>query len=210
MESNNLFMDWSVILNFLFGTGLVATIVGLFSIRSELKRARAEAEKAMAEADAVKITNTENATRILMQNIVEPLREELNETRKDLAANKREMARFRKAVEAIPLCPYHAGCPVLCELSNDPELDGSGADRQPERIGDGSHRANKRGGGLKARYGDDTAEPGPNKGPASGRSVHGTGRTRPGIAKQTPGRDPGSEREGNHPAEGADDNQGQG
>ena len=70
-------MALSEILNIVFGTGLVATIIGILSIRSELKKARAEAEKAMAEADSVKITNTENATRILIQNIVEPLREEL-------------------------------------------------------------------------------------------------------------------------------------
>ena len=124
-------MDWSVILNVLFGTGLVATIVGLFSIRSELKKARAEAEKAMAEADTVKITNTENATRILIQNIVEPLREELNETRKELNPIKRELAKLRKAVEAIQLCPYRGECPVLAELQ-DGAGDALRKDGQPQ------------------------------------------------------------------------------
>ena len=119
-------MDWSIILNLLFGTGLVATVVGLLNIRNELKRLRAETEKAQAEADTVKITNTEQATRILIQNIVEPLRNELDATRKDLNATKREIRRFREAVKTIPLCPYHAGCPVLSELQNSE--DGTGRD----------------------------------------------------------------------------------
>ena len=109
-------MALSEILNWIFGTGLVGTIIGLLTLRSELKKAVAEAKKAEAEADTVKITNTEQATRILVQNIVEPLRQELNATREDLNKTKREMARFRKALESIPLCPYHDGCPVLGEL----------------------------------------------------------------------------------------------
>lgn len=117
-------MTLSEILNLVFGTGLVATVVGLLSIRSELRKARAEARRAEAEADTVKITNTDNATRILMENIVEPLREELDATRKELNSVKREVARFRKAVEAIPLCPYHGECPVLGELQGSEECDG--------------------------------------------------------------------------------------
>ena len=35
-------MELSEILNLVFGTGLVATIVGLLNIRSELRKARAE------------------------------------------------------------------------------------------------------------------------------------------------------------------------
>lgn len=122
-------MDWSEILNVVFGTGLLATIVGLLSIRSELRKARAEAEKAMAEADTVKITNTENATRILIDNIVKPLTEKLDETHKELQGNKRELTRLRKALEAIQLCPYRGECPVLGELQVGEERDG-----EPERF----------------------------------------------------------------------------
>lgn len=119
-------MELSEILNIVFGTGLVATVVGLLSIGSELRKARAEARRAEADADTVKITNTEQATRILIENIVEPLREELDATRKELNSVKREVARFRKAVEAIPLCPYHGECPVLGELQIGEECDGRG------------------------------------------------------------------------------------
>lgn len=139
-------MDLSTILNFVFGAGLVTTIIGLLSIRSELRRVRAEAKKAEAEADAVKITNTENATRILVQNIVEPLRQELDATRKELHTVKNEVARFRKAVEAIPRCPYHDGCPVLGELQKSP--DG----QSPVRTSPGSNtEANTRSGGRRQR-----------------------------------------------------------
>ena len=106
-------MELSEILNVVLGGSLVGAIISIVTIRSALKKARAEAEKALAESDTVKITNTEQATRILIQNIVEPLKEELNETRKDLNATKREMARLRKAIDDANSCRYSAECPVL-------------------------------------------------------------------------------------------------
>lgn len=119
-------MELSEILNYVFGTGLIATIVGLLNIRSELMKARAEARRAEAEADTVKITNTEQATRILIDNIVKPLTEKLDETHKELQGNKRELTRLRKAVEAIQLCPYRSECPVLGELQVGEECDERG------------------------------------------------------------------------------------
>lgn len=203
-------MEWSEILNVIFGTGLVATIVGLLSIRSELKKARAEAEKAMAEADTVKITNTENATRILIENIVEPLREELDATRRDLNATKREMARFRKAVEAIPLCPYHAGCPVLDELqdvadSGFPRKDGQhqehivGGNRKPKR-----HRASPlRHSGRAANH------TGANRQSASGCRVQCTDVSGEGFAEETSQRGDDFVRPGHQPGEGDDHDEGE-
>jgi hypothetical protein len=78
-----------------------------------LKKARAEAEKALAEADTVNITNTEQATLILVENIVKPLTEELNETRKEIGSIKREVARLRKAIDGANSCRYNSDCPVL-------------------------------------------------------------------------------------------------
>lgn len=132
-------MELSEILNVVFGTGLVATVVGFLNIRNELRRAQAEARRAEAEADTVKITNTDQATRILIENIVEPLREELDATRKELSSVKREVARLRKAMEAIPQCPYHGECPVLDQLS-EPQDAGDGAGKQHHPNGTGSHR----------------------------------------------------------------------
>lgn len=114
-------MGVSEILNLLLGGGLMGAIVGIVSIRSALKKARADAERALAESDTVKITNTEQATRILIENIVEPLKEELNETRKEISATKREMARLRKAIDGANSCRYSADCPVLERMRFEPK-----------------------------------------------------------------------------------------
>ena len=106
-------MELSEILNVVLGGSLVGALISIVTIRSALKKARAEAEKALAEADTVKITNTEQATRILVDNIVKPLTEELNETRKEISSIKREVARLRKAIDGANSCRYNADCPVL-------------------------------------------------------------------------------------------------
>ena len=116
-------MSFSEILNILLGGGVVALIVAVATMRATVRKANADAEKAKAEAETVHITNTENATRILVENIVKPLKDELHATREDLqatkremASTKREMARLRKAVEAASGCPHSDGCPVLARL----------------------------------------------------------------------------------------------
>ncbi|QFQ11569.1 hypothetical protein C7Y71_008590 [Pseudoprevotella muciniphila] len=113
--------DLSQILNWLLGGSLVGALISIVTIRSALKKARAEAERAIAESDTVKITNTEQATRILIQNIVEPLKQELNETRKELSSLKREVARFRKAVDSANSCRYSDDCPVLERMRDTPK-----------------------------------------------------------------------------------------
>ena len=125
-------MDISIILNYLLGGGLVACIGGLLTMRSTIN-------KASAEADALKIQNTENATRVLVENIMTPLQEELKETReelkeargelkdakKELSAAKREMARLRKALGEANTCKHTEECPVLNKLRK-------GQEEQPE------------------------------------------------------------------------------
>lgn len=106
-------MELSEIINLALGGGLVATVVAVITLKSTVRKAKAEAEKALADAEAVRIDNTEKATRILIENIVTPLKEELNETRKDLNATKREMARLRKAIDDASGCRYSDNCPVL-------------------------------------------------------------------------------------------------
>ena len=118
-------MTFSEILNILLGGGLIALVIGVITLKATVRKANADAEKAKAEAEAVNLTNTENATRILVENIVKPLKEELNATRKDLQATKREMARLRKAVESDTNCPNSDYCPVLFKLrDNQKETEG--------------------------------------------------------------------------------------
>ncbi len=129
-------MSFSEILNILLGTGLVGLVVAVATMKATVRKANADAEKARAEAETVRITNTENATRILVENIVKPLKEELNATRTDLqatkkemASTKREMARLRKAVEAATGCRHADYCPVLFKLrDNQKDADAAGAD----------------------------------------------------------------------------------
>lgn len=128
-------MEFSEWLNYILGGGLLACIVGILTLKATVKKANAEAEKAKAEAErakaeaeTVRIDNAERATRILIENIVEPLKQELSETREELrdvkrefGSTKREMARFRKAVESANSCRYNAGCPVLHKLRDIPK-----------------------------------------------------------------------------------------
>lgn len=130
-------MSFSEILNILLGGGVVALIVAVATMRATVRKANADAEKARAEAETVHITNTENATRILVENIVKPLkdelhatREELRATKREMASTKREMARLRKAVEAASGCRHSDGCPVLARLC-DHQKDADRANTEP-------------------------------------------------------------------------------
>ena len=109
-------MELSEILNWILGGGLVATLTALITIGPTIRKAKAEAEKASADTESVRIENTEQATRILIENIVEPLKKELSATRK-------EMARLRKAIDSATDCQYRADCPVLHELRELPRAD---------------------------------------------------------------------------------------
>lgn len=203
-------MDWSVFLNIIFGAGLVTTIVGLLSVRSELKKARADAEKAMAEADAVKITNTENATRILIENIVEPLKEELNETRKELNPIKRELARLRKAVEAIQLCPYRGECPVLAELQDGADDAPGRKDGQPQnRICGGNRKPKRNRASLSGHSSRTGNQPGTNRQSASGCGIQCADGSGEGFSQEAAGRLFDSERPGHQPGESDEHDEGE-
>lgn len=107
----------------------MATVVGIVTLRATVRKANAEAEKAKADAETVRIDNAEHATRILVDNIVEPLKDELNATRKDLQATKREMARLRKAIDTANSCKHHDDCPVLRGVRDHPkDSSGNGQD----------------------------------------------------------------------------------
>ena len=133
-------MDFSVILNYVLGGGLLAAMVGIVTLKATIRKAEAEADKAKAEAETLRIDNAEHATRILMENIVQPLKKELNETRellqetrqeleatkKELGSTKREIARFRKAYESANSCKHSDNCPVLYKLRSTKDEQGSG------------------------------------------------------------------------------------
>lgn len=145
-------MELSEVLNIILGGGLIGTVVAIVTLRSTIRKAKAEAAKADADAESMRIDNADHATRILMENIVKPLKDEFNETKdelsgtkKELARNTREMARLRKALDGANNCEHRDGCPVLDRLREQPkERDAAGRDtgRVP-----GQHRARDKAGG---------------------------------------------------------------
>lgn len=111
------------LITILLGGGAIGTLVAVVTLRSTAAKARAEARRAEAEAEGVAVSNAQQATRVLVENIVEPLKEELNETRRYLQAAKREMARLRKAIDTASLCAHRDGCPVLMGLRRPDDAD---------------------------------------------------------------------------------------
>ncbi len=109
-------MEFSVILNWILGGGLITAIISIITLKATVREANAKAEKAMAEAQALRIDNVEHATRILMENIVKPLTEQLNATIKSLQSVQREVARLRKALSVANSCKHSDNCPVLYKL----------------------------------------------------------------------------------------------
>ena len=121
-------MGLSELFNFVLGGSLLATVIGIVTLKATVRKKMAEADKAKADAETVRIDNAEHATRVLVDNIVEPLKEELNGTRKDLLATKREMARLRKAIDRANSCRHHDDCPVLRGMREHAESAGNGPD----------------------------------------------------------------------------------
>lgn len=138
-------METSEILNIVLGSGLVATIVAIVTLKATVRKANAEAEKAVADAETVRVDNAEHATRVLVDNIVKPLKEELNETRKYLEAAKREMARLRKAIDTANSCKHHDDCPVLYGLREQSKERG-----REHRDGGGGAKGQRGGRGAEA------------------------------------------------------------
>lgn len=176
-------MELSEIINLVLGGGLVATVIAVITMKSTVRKAKAEAEKALADAETVRIDNTEKATRILIENIVTPLKEELYETRKDLNATKREMARLRKAIDDANSCRYSDNCPVLkrmrVEQKKREPSDGSEQRGEPSRRGQHDERrrnlANTREGADVG--GEPDAACGQSPAAASRSGIHGEERT---------------------------------
>ena len=134
-------MELSEIVNVILGGGLLGTVAAILSLRATVRKAKAEATRAEADAESVRLDNAEHATRILIENIVKPLKEEFNETKKELARNTREMARLSKAIDGANGCKHRDDCPVLERMREQPkDCDGGKA-----RASIGSHPHGQRG-----------------------------------------------------------------
>lgn len=119
-------MELTEIISLLFG--IVSAPVGLWiqslllrkKYDTELESLRAEVEAAKTDTRSDELDNVKKAMSILMEQVVEPLKKEINAIRK-------ELARLRRAVEKANRCPFadHAdACPVLLELRRAEEIEG--------------------------------------------------------------------------------------
>ena len=119
-------METSEIISLLFG--VVSAPVGLWiqslllrkKYNTELESLRVQVEASKTDTRGDELENVKNGMSILMEQVVEPLKKEINAIRK-------ELARLRRAVEKANRCPFadHAdACPVLYELRRAEDVEG--------------------------------------------------------------------------------------
>ncbi|HJC17141.1 MAG TPA: hypothetical protein H9937_04150 [Candidatus Alistipes stercorigallinarum] len=82
----------------------------------EIGQLKADMDKQLSEVKSSELENVRKASDILMANIVKPLESEIQSLRRDV--NK-----FRKAIEKIPSCPMADNCPVSRQLLADEASD---------------------------------------------------------------------------------------
>lgn len=87
---------------------------------AEVDSLRAQVEDSKVDTRGDELANVKEAMSILMEQVVEPLKKEINAIRK-------ELARLRRAVEKANRCPFadHTNaCPVLGELRRAEDVEG--------------------------------------------------------------------------------------
>lgn len=84
--------------------------------RKELERLQIEVEGLKKTNTGVDISNIKASAEILTENIVKPLEKELKSVR-------RELSKFRKAIEKVKSCQYEDECPVKEQLYKFEEHD---------------------------------------------------------------------------------------
>ena len=105
-------MDWtniiSIALNALLGGGLIVTLVTL----------RATKNKALAEVEARQIQNAAALLQEYKENIIEPIKTEVNGLRK-------EVRHLKDAISRANSCHYADGCPVITRMQDDKDCTGT-------------------------------------------------------------------------------------
>ena len=91
---------------------------------AEVAKLQAEVKSAQINTRGDELENVKTAMDILMQQVVEPLKREINEIRK-------ELVRLRKVVEKANTCPHRDNCPVRDELQKSERIDADPPQRQP-------------------------------------------------------------------------------
>lgn len=105
-------------LEYILGGGVIALLIGLFTLKAKVREAKAAADKAIAEAETVRIANADAATRMLIENIVKPLKNELKTIREELADARAEITSLYEIIKSANACRYYRDCPVVHRLQD--------------------------------------------------------------------------------------------
>lgn len=92
----------------------------------EVEKLKAEVREAQVNTRGSELDNVQKAMQILMDEIVEPLKQEINAIRK-------ELGKLRRAVEKANNCRFIANCPVRSELQKPEKIGENHLPRQPAR-----------------------------------------------------------------------------
>lgn len=106
----------------LLGGGVIATLA---TLRSTRRKAETESQEKSMELSKLYVDE-------FKENIVSPLRQTVDENKKEMASLKREMSRLRKAIDKSKTCDYSDNCPVRNELH---KLETDDAELESEREG---------------------------------------------------------------------------
>lgn len=124
-------MDTLELLKLICGILTVAIGAGGFKMYIDRRKYIQEVEKLKAEVQAAQVNtrgreleNVQKAMQILMDEIVEPLKQEINAIRK-------ELGKLRRAVEKANGCRFSADCPVRSELQKPEKTGDDHFSRQP-------------------------------------------------------------------------------
>ena len=90
----------------------------------EVEKLKTEVQAAQVNTRGSELDNVQKAMRILMDEIVEPLKQEINAIRK-------ELVKLRRAVEKSNNCRFAANCPVRDELQKPEKTGEDYLPRQP-------------------------------------------------------------------------------
>lgn len=94
----------------------------------EVEKLKTDVQLARANTRSNELDNVKKAMEILMDEVVEPLKTEINAIRK-------ELGKFRRAVEKANSCRLADGCPVRHELQYSERRDGQRSRDSPSERG---------------------------------------------------------------------------
>ena len=91
--------------------------------KAEIDALRADVASKLSAVENSELDNVRKANQMLVETVVEPLQKEITSLR-------RNVDKFRKAIEKIPGCPHANECPVSRQLWSDENIDNQPKDAQ--------------------------------------------------------------------------------